>query len=40
MMYASLSKLSKKLKGDGIEILADEAAFKLWTKQSKYCFDQ
>ena len=35
----SYSKLSKKLKND-IEILVEQIVFKLWIKQSKYCFDQ
>ena len=32
-------KLSKELK-NGIEILVDQAVFKLWIKQSKCCLDQ
>ena len=39
LIYASLSKMSEELK-DGIEILVGQAVFKLWIKQSKYCFDQ
>ena len=32
-------KKSKELK-NGIEILVGQTVFKLWIKQSKYCFDQ
>ena len=37
MIYASLSKLSKKLKND-IEILVDQVVFKLWIKTVKILF--
>ena len=38
IIYASYNKLSKEFKEE-IEILVDHKNFKLWIKQSEYCFD-
>ena len=39
IIYASYSKLSKELT-NGIDILIDQAVFKLWIKIVKTLFDQ